>query len=51
MSKNEIKRYLAKIGRKGGQISRRILTSEQAQAMARAKAARRKAKQQQGEKK
>lgn len=33
MSKNEIKRYLAKIGAIGGRKSRRILTPEQARAM------------------
>jgi hypothetical protein len=37
MSNQEIKAYLASIGSKGGKISRRTLTPEQAKAMVRAR--------------
>jgi hypothetical protein len=39
---NTIKAYLAEIGRRGGQKSRRKLTREQAQAMVRAREQKRK---------
>ncbi len=44
MSKAEIKAYLAAIGRKGGQKSRRTLTPEQAKAMVEAREKKRKPK-------
>ena len=40
----EAKKYLAAIGRRGGQKSRRTLTPEQAKAMVAAREAKRKAK-------
>jgi hypothetical protein len=43
--KSDIKAYLAEIGRRGGQKSRRKLTREQAQAMVRAREQKRRAKQ------
>ena len=39
---DEIKEYLAKIGRKGGQKSKRVLTSEQAREMVRSRVNKRK---------
>lgn len=44
MSEADIKAYLSKIGRKGGTVSRRKLTSEQAKEMARKSAEVRKRK-------
>jgi len=44
MSKGEIKKYLAKIGAKGGKNSRRVLTPEQARAMVAAREKKRKQK-------
>jgi hypothetical protein len=44
MSSQEIKAYLARIGSKGGKISRRTLTPEQARAMVKAREAKRKPK-------
>jgi len=41
MTKREISNYFAKLGRKGGKISRRILTPAQARAMVKAREARR----------
>jgi hypothetical protein len=35
--KPEVKKYLSKIGRKGGSVSKRKLTAEQARAMVEAK--------------
>jgi len=35
--KEAIRKYLSEIGRKGGKKSRRVLTTEQAKAMAQAK--------------
>jgi hypothetical protein len=37
MSKKEVREYLAKIGAKGGKISRRTLSPEQAKAMVQAR--------------
>ncbi len=42
--KSEIKKYLAKIGAKGGKISRRVLTSEQAREMVKAREKKRRAR-------
>ena len=42
MSKSAIKKYLAKIGAKGGKVSRRVLTPEQARGMVEAREAKRK---------
>ena len=44
MNKKDLSAYLAKIGRKGGQASRRTLTTEQAREMARKSALARKRK-------
>jgi len=44
MSNGDIKKYLAKIGAKGGKISRRTLTPEQARAMVKAREKKRKEK-------
>jgi hypothetical protein len=44
MKKSEIKKYLAKIGAKGGSKSRRTLTPEQARAMVAAREKKRKKK-------
>lgn len=43
MSNEEVRAYLASIGRKGGQKSRRTLTPEQAKAMVRAREKKRRA--------
>lgn len=43
MSSQEIKAYLASIGSKGGKISRRTLTPEQAKAMVRTREKKRRA--------
>ena len=45
---NAVKQYLAEIGRKGGQKSRRKLTKAQARAMVRARTAKRAALRQNG---
>jgi len=42
MKKSEIKKYLAKIGAKGGKTSRRTLTPEQARKMVEAREAKKK---------
>jgi len=41
MCRKEIRKYLAKIGAKGGATSRRVLTSEQARAMVEARESKR----------
>jgi len=41
VTKQELSKYFAKLGRKGGKISRRILTPAQARAMVKAREARR----------
>jgi len=40
--KTAVQEYLAKIGAKGGKISRRVLTTEQARAMVKARVAKQK---------
>jgi len=42
MSNEEVSAYLARIGSKGGKVSRRTLTSAQAKAMVKAREAKRK---------
>ena len=44
MSKSAIQKYLSEIGRRGGQTSRRTLTTEQAREMAKKSAVARKRK-------
>lgn len=41
MKKSELREYFSKLGKKGGKLSRRVLTTEQARAMVKAREAKR----------